>query len=63
MSTLVQLERAYAERRIPAYQRSLDWEELWRNYASILGDERPLMAYIRDTQTQRISPVCQNLTR
>jgi hypothetical protein len=61
--TLVQIERERAEKRFPAYQRSLDWDELWRAYASILGDERPAMAYVRDFDTQRISPVCNNLSR
>jgi hypothetical protein len=61
MSTLVELERAEAENRFPAYLRSPDWDELWDNYASALGEKRPMMAYIRDRDTQRISPICKNL--
>jgi hypothetical protein len=63
MATFVQLERSKAETRFPPSLRSLDWDELWLAYASILGDDRPVMAYVRDEKTQRISPMCRNLSR
>jgi hypothetical protein len=61
MTKLVQLARAHAENRFPPYLRSLDWDERWRNYSSVLGDRRPMMAYVRDMETQRITPICKNL--
>jgi hypothetical protein len=63
VTSLVALERANAETRFPPHQRCLDWEERWVNYASVLGETRPVMAYVRDEQTQRISPICKNLAR
>lgn len=63
MPTWVELERNKAEARFQPSLRSLDWEELWLAYASILGDDRPVMAYVRDDKTQRISPMCRNLAR
>jgi hypothetical protein len=52
-----------AESRFPPHQRSFDWEERWLKFALVLGEERPIMAYVRDPETQRISPICQNLGR
>jgi hypothetical protein len=61
MRTAVQREQVRAEQRFAGWQRCHDWTERWSSYASALGEASPRMAYVRDLQSQLITPVCRNL--
>lgn len=58
--SLVDIERSYAEARFPAHVRSADWDARWMEIAAIVERGKPIIAYVRDHDSQLIVPVFRN---